>query len=217
VSILALPTTVSEHRPRFEGVNIRTWVGFKHLMYLVEEAVLDWLRVYTPGTRRLFCDSGLGVEFIDSSVQLPAPLEVDDQVRAQVTAVEPGRFTVTLHALRGGEEVPVLRGKIALTLVRETGAPVNVPLAVGAELLPEPVAEIALEAEPGPDQAFGWTWRVPYYYCHFSERLQHSGHVRPGADAGGGVPGGVGAHDVRGRRCAPGHDVRRAYGFLCGT
>lgn len=26
--------------------------------------------------------------------------------------------------------------------------------------------------------AFGWKWRIPYPYCHFSERLQMSGYLR---------------------------------------
>ena len=39
------PIVRSVLRPRYEGANIRTWIGFKHLMYLAEEAVLEWLRI----------------------------------------------------------------------------------------------------------------------------------------------------------------------------
>ncbi|WP_422768928.1 acyl-CoA thioesterase [Plantactinospora sp. WMMC1484] len=178
MSVLALPATVTEHRPRYEGANIRTWIGFKHFMYLVEEAVLDWLRAYTPGARGLYLDCGLGVEIVDCSVQLPATLEVDDLVRARVTATHPGRFAVTLHAVRDGAEVLVLRGKVAIALVRETDSPGGGPIAVGAELLPEPTPELRLAAPPGPVGGFGWSWPAPYYYCHFSDRVQHSGYVR---------------------------------------
>jgi acyl-CoA thioesterase FadM len=30
----------------------------------------------------------------------------------------------------------------------------------------------------GAENAFGWRWRVPYFYCHFNERLQMSGYLR---------------------------------------
>ncbi|MDQ0795494.1 hypothetical protein [Streptomyces sp. B1I3] len=30
----------------------------------------------------------------------------------------------------------------------------------------------------GDDNAVGWKWRVPYYYCHFTERMQMSGYLR---------------------------------------
>ena len=26
--------------------------------------------------------------------------------------------------------------------------------------------------------AIVWRWRIPYFYCHFSERIQHSGYLR---------------------------------------
>ncbi|GDY51206.1 hypothetical protein SVIO_018290 [Streptomyces violaceusniger] len=28
------------------------------------------------------------------------------------------------------------------------------------------------------ENAFGWKWRIPYPYCHFSERIQMSGYLR---------------------------------------
>jgi acyl-CoA thioesterase FadM len=177
-----VPAAVSVHRPRYEGANIRTWIGFKHFMYLVEESVLDWFRAYTPGARRLYHEHGLGVEIVDCSVLLPAVLEVDDEVHATVTPLAPGRFTVTLHVSRDGRDVSVLRGKVTVALVREADAPANHPLEgePGAELLPPPVAQLdaAGVRDPGPAEAFRWSWRVPYFYCHRSDRVQHSGYVR---------------------------------------
>ncbi|GAA1767055.1 thioesterase family protein [Luedemannella helvata] len=181
MTTLVLPVTESVRRPRFEGANIRTWIGFKHFMYLVEEAVLDWLREHTPGARALYLEHGLGVEIVDSSVLLPAVLEIDDEVRARVTPTAPGRFTVTLHATRGDRAVSVLRGKVTIALVRESEPPGSAPLPaeVGA-LLPEPVTRLDGVGAPTdvPADAFSWSWRAPYFYCHFSDRVQHSGYVR---------------------------------------
>src|SRR5262249_51880992 len=72
-------------RPRYEGANIRTWIGFKQFMLLAEEAVLAWFRERGLGPQRLYHEHGLGLEIVDSSVQLPALLEVDDEVRAEVS------------------------------------------------------------------------------------------------------------------------------------
>jgi len=41
-------------RPRFEGSNICTWIGFKHVMYLIEEAVLEYMRRNGMSPRQLY-------------------------------------------------------------------------------------------------------------------------------------------------------------------
>lgn len=160
------------YRPRYEGANIRTWIGFKHFMYIVEEAVLDWFRANTPGPHRLYHEHGLGLEIVDASVQLPSVLEVDDEVRAEVEPRAPGRFEVRLYTDR-----PVLRGKVTVALAREAdppdrrpydGEPRPVDLGDG-----EPVAGL-----PGAPATFRWDWRAPYFYCHYSDRVQHSAYVR---------------------------------------
>src|SRR5262245_57090383 len=49
-------------RPRFEGSNICTWIGFKHIMYLIEDAVLTHLRAMGSVPRLLYEREALGVE-----------------------------------------------------------------------------------------------------------------------------------------------------------
>src|ERR671922_138859 len=108
VTTTAQPTTtVVTGRPRYEGANIRTWIGFKHFVYLVEEAVLHWFRERDLGARRLYHDFGLGLELVDVSVQLPAYLEVDDEVTAAVSEERLGRLSVRLSG--DGEDPPRLR------------------------------------------------------------------------------------------------------------
>jgi acyl-CoA thioesterase FadM len=189
-------------RPLREGANIRTWIGFKHFMYLAEEAVLAWFRERDLGPSRLYHEFGLGFTIAESSVQLPAVLDVDDVVDCEVSG-GPDRFTVRLRARRPGSPC-VLLGKVRVALVREAEAaeaaeaagpapaPVPVP-AIVARLAVDSVADVGLPgradlivapgaapadvaaAEPG---AFCWSWRIPYFYCQFSGRMQHSGHVR---------------------------------------
>lgn len=187
-------------RPRYEGANIRTWIGFKHFTYLLEEGVLQHFRDRGHGPGTLYHTHGLGLEFVETSVQLPATLLVDDEVTVTVTpvAAKPGRgmaFTVRHTVVRDGVAVTVLSGKVRVALVAEKDAPGHEPVPV--ELAPFVVPEVAaldtgaavrvdldvpgtVEGVLTPDGsvAFLWSWRIPYFYCHFSDRLQHSGYVR---------------------------------------
>jgi len=193
MTVTPVAGTVLRARPAREGANIRTWIGFKHFMYLVEQAVLEWVRDNGPGVRELYLDHGLAFEIVDCSVQLPAVLELDDEVRAEVTAAAADRLTVRLSVQRDGQDVTVLKGKIKIVLVREKGArlpapdglalPVVADLAevstgdtVSRRLNPGETVEAALV--PAGSPGFLWSWRVPYFYCHFSDRMPHSGFVR---------------------------------------
>jgi acyl-CoA thioesterase FadM len=163
-------------RPRFEGGNIRSWIGFKHFMYLAEEAVLEWFRARGYGPATLFERHGLELCIADSSVRLPAVLELDDVVHAEVSG-GPARFTVRLVADRDGAPT-VLRGRIGVVLVAQPGTahPVPAELAAAVGRLEDAApADLTGAADPS---AFQWSWRVPYYYCQFSRSIQHSGYVR---------------------------------------
>lgn len=172
--------TVFRSRPRYTGANIRTWIGFKTFMLLVEEAVLEWFRERGAGPQRLYHEHGLGLEVVDCSVQLPALLEVDDEVEVEVAEERPGRFAVTMRALRGGGSPTVLRGRVTVALVREADAPGALPAPAG--LAPLVVSEVAGDSgdaplEPGAAGALTWSWRAGYPACHYSDRVQHSAFV----------------------------------------
>jgi acyl-CoA thioesterase FadM len=193
-----MTATVSERQvyalaPLREGANIGTWIGFKHFMYLAEAAVLAWFKDRGLGTDALFGEYGLGLSVADSSVLLPAVLHSDDIVDAAVTG-GPARFTVRLAARRPGTPT-VLRGRLTMVALRQPDVPSTSPppdplgpVVAGdvAELnlaerldLPAEAGRSAGEllAPPGSG-AFCWSWRVPYFYCQYSDRMQHSGYVR---------------------------------------
>jgi acyl-CoA thioesterase FadM len=189
----AAAVTVLACRPRYEGANIRTWIGFRQFMLLAEEAVVQWFRERGLGPQRLYHEHGLGLEVVDSSVQLPALLEIDDEIRAEVAERAPGRFAVTLEACRPGAGVVVMRGRLAVALVREAdGTPLPdrlAPMALagaagagtGAEAGDIPVGsgrDVRAMLAPRGSRSFLWSWRAPYFACHFSDRVQHSAYVR---------------------------------------
>ncbi len=177
-------------RPLPEGANVRTWIGFKHFMYLAEQAVTGWFRARGIGPSVLFHEHGVGLSIADCSVQLPAVLDVDDVVDAEVSG-GPERFTVRLLSRRPGMPA-VLRGRVTVALVKEPEAPRFAPLPEDlAPLVIADIADLSLAGRPGraapaaedvlapaAPGSFAWSWRVPYYYCQYSHRMQHSGYVR---------------------------------------
>ena len=113
--------TITERRPRFEGSNICTWIGFKHVMYLVEEAILEHFRRCGMPARRLYEEQGLCLEIVDSGVRILHALHMDDSVRIEVTPKTTAgagelTFGVRMFVTRDGSEVKSLTGKVKVLL-----------------------------------------------------------------------------------------------------
>lgn len=177
-----LDTTTMAARPRYEGSNIRTWIGFKHFMYIVEDAVLQWFREHGAGPQELYHAHGLALEILDCSVQLPALLEIDDELLAHVTLGRQNRLDVRLEIARGNSRVLGLRGKVTVGLLPEPAATASRPAPASlARFVRDDVDEACPTAElsgPVDGAAFRWDWRARYFHCHFSDRVQHSAYVR---------------------------------------
>jgi acyl-CoA thioesterase FadM len=172
------PDTEVTGRPRFEGANIGTWIGFKHVMYLIEEAVLAHLRTVGLAPGRLYEEHGLGVEIVDSDVRIRHALHVDDQVRSLVEPGPPdgGELTFAVSSFVDRRKAVTARVRVVLRGTAD-GSPVP------TQLRPFVTPVIArADAAAIPERAsagrFAWKSKVPYFYCHFSARLQHSGYVR---------------------------------------
>ncbi len=208
--LLTATTTVSM-RPLFEGNNISFAIGFKHINYLVEAAVLEHFRRAGLPAGELFAQYGLCFELVRNSARLGALLGVDDEAEIEVRPVVRGTepaigFKVGIFVQRDGIRTAVASASAAVSLrvaeqVEPTrqlpadlarfvvprlgtatpteGVPVqpadNLERAVGrGRGRPDPVLDVLI----GDSNAFGWKWRVPYFYCHFNERLQMSGFLR---------------------------------------
>jgi acyl-CoA thioesterase FadM len=187
--------TTFRGRPRFDGANISTFIGFKNFMTLAEEACLEHLRANGYGPQELFQRHGLGTEIVDSSTRLISTLHADDEVTGVVSST-PARNAsgldckVELVANRGTDRVPVLGGKLRVVLVAEKDGPGSEP--VPPELRDLVVPEVAAlgtpdvrDLDPGTQLAdvlarngFLWSWQIPYFYCHWYTRMQSSGYVR---------------------------------------
>ncbi|MFI7227224.1 hypothetical protein ACIBO5_28770 [Nonomuraea angiospora] len=174
-------------RPRYEGANVGTWIGFKHLNYLVEEAVLEHLRGAGLRVTDLYHDHGLCVDLVNIDTRILRALRVDDVAVAEVAAngmsytvkittegdarkAIDARATVALRFDPWGEDVKDTPAELAPYVVKRLGE------GGPGERLPEGVTvEDHLTAGRN---SFAWKWRIPYFYCHFTERLQMSGYLR---------------------------------------
>jgi len=183
-------------RPLYEGANIRTWIGFKHLLYLVEQGVLQWFRERGIGPQCLYHEYGVGLEIVDCSALLLTLLEVDDQVVAEIVLKESGQFSVLLRVERNGSDAIVLKSKVAVALVRKNGKRTAKPLpdhiaslevaslASASDILnrcdlhiPNGENSRSILVPPG-SQTFLWSWVARYFHCHYSDRVQHSAYTR---------------------------------------
>jgi acyl-CoA thioesterase FadM len=195
VTATTLPTTTVQLRPRYEGANICTWIGFKHVNYMVEEAVLDHLRQRGFPAGQLYERYGLCTDITDLDTKIMTAFHIDDLATATVSQVEwdgPELRLVVEFTVDRGKPVKAVKSKVSVSLRLDPHGfdAEDAP----AELAPHVVESIAAtseqavpilvgEADPldvltAGRNAFGWAWRMPYFYCHFTERVQMSGYLR---------------------------------------
>ncbi|MFG2132140.1 hypothetical protein ACGFNV_30615 [Streptomyces sp. NPDC048751] len=207
-ALLETPTT-GRLRPLFEGNNISFAIGFKHINYVAEAAVLNHFREAGLPVGDLYRRYGLGFDVVDIHSRLGALLAVDDEVEAVVTpATKDGadrlRFKVDLFVERDGKRVKCAGSTILVALRVDDHIKAEEPWPDGLEpfttarlgtgdrveiaATPRPYGEFTAgrgtTADPvlteliGETNAFGWRWRMGYFYCHFNERVQMSGFLR---------------------------------------
>lgn len=189
-----MTATVIRARPSAVGCNIRTWIGFKQFFDLLEAGVLAWIEAQGISPRDLYHTYGLAVEIADVSAQLPAVLELGDDVEISVTPRPRGGLNATISVVRGDTTVVALKASVTVALVPGEAAadataranlpPALLPIIAGNASYAGPAAVsmpsrgdvlTSVGAAPG---AYLWSWRAAYYLCHYSDRVQHSGFVR---------------------------------------
>ncbi|WP_432037676.1 hypothetical protein [Streptomyces cucumeris] len=209
-ALLDAPTTV-RLRPVFEGNNISYAIGFKHINYVSEAAVLHHFRTAGLPVGELYRRYGLGFEVVELRSRLGALLAVDDEVEAEVVpATKDGAteftFTVNQFVRRDGQRIKCAGStvRVALRIDGHIAPSEEYPAGLGRFAVPRlgtgDRLELGVTPRPygalaegrgttgttdpvlarliGEDNAFGWRWRMPYFYCHFNERVQMSGFLR---------------------------------------
>ena len=188
-------------KPRFEGCNVGTWIGFKHVMYLAEEAIVEWFRQQQLAPADLLENKALSLEITDLSLRLIAGTRVDDLVTAELQPItKPGanaiRFKVNLYKTEQGETIKLATGKAAVQIARAfefqedaEAVPHAVEPFIINQIAKDSASRLTLNKDAGEEEirqrlteqhpnSFIWKWRIPYFYCHNTYRLQMSGYAR---------------------------------------
>ncbi|MEE6259657.1 acyl-CoA thioesterase family protein [Plantactinospora sonchi] len=185
-----------EIRPRYEGSNICTWIGFKHVNYLIEEAVLDHLRRNGLAPGWLYERYALGVDLVDIDTRILHAYHIDDVAVAEVRRDPKVPDELAFNVVLSKTDAQTTRAASAKVRVSLRHDPSTGP----AEPVPAAIADYTVEklgrALPGAPQpvrvtgrdpgevltegrnAYAWKWRIPYPYCHFTKRVQMSGYLR---------------------------------------
>jgi acyl-CoA thioesterase FadM len=198
------PSIITQ-QPRFEGANIGVAIGFKHVLYLMEEAVIQHFRECGFGPRLLFEQYGLCLEIVFSRARLTQVVYVDDVTHVEIAPKRSDTEQVLSFALkmfldRNGERVQSLTGNVQVVLRMDRSE--ESAEAPPAELAPFVTTEIdrqrhappaTFDTRPGDgvqeeallrqlapegSNTVVWKRRIPYFYCHYSQRMQHSGYLR---------------------------------------
>jgi acyl-CoA thioesterase FadM len=111
--------------PRFEGCNINTYIGFKHVMYLAEEAIVQFFRDHEIRPRQLFEDHGICFDIVDHSIRILHGLKLDELVTAEI---EPKKskgkemqFAFRLFVEREGEKIKAAAGNLSIQFKQHDG------------------------------------------------------------------------------------------------
>jgi acyl-CoA thioesterase FadM len=204
-------STESEIYPRIEGNNICTWIGFKHVMYIVEEAVVDHLRQNSFKLRELYEKNGLCFEIINSDARILHALHMDDNVTAKVSIDSSKgdngneiQLLVNLYVVRDNSSVKAVVSRVSIQFKLDDSIVIdtkmkpeglkklkqwtvqtisrninknNSPLLENTDGInsEKDITKLLQQANP---LAYIWKSRIPYFYCHYNERIKHSGYLR---------------------------------------
>jgi len=158
--LLTDPTSVTLS-PGYEGANIGTYIGFKHVNYLVEKAVIEHFRQSGLPVGELYERFGLGFDVVGLRTRIRGGLFVDDQA---VLAVRPAAgdgsgefaFDVTMTVPRDGTAKKIVTASVKAVLRRDEDdrrLPGRQP--APAVLDRFTVSQIG-EARPGPAATATW-------------------------------------------------------------
>ncbi|MFF0149232.1 acyl-CoA thioesterase FadM [Amycolatopsis sulphurea] len=122
-NVLGETTTVTL-TPGYEGANIGTYIGFKHVNYLVEKAVLAHFRRAGLPAGALYEQYGLGFDVVDLEARLRGGLFVDDEAVLEVKPVTTDedrafRFEVTITVDRESRPKKIVTASVTAVLRRD--------------------------------------------------------------------------------------------------
>lgn len=198
-------TSIVHSNPHPEGNNVNMWIGFKHVMYLAEQAIHQHFKNAGLSFTQMFEELGLVMELVHNSGRFLHALKMDDE--AEIVVAPAVRqldgclsFTIKMFVSRDGKKIKNYTGKVRVVLKRDNSlkdslqterdisplAPYITDIAgLPGEEKMEPIAvpeganveELLPVADKDADRLV-WKFYVPYFYSHGNQRLKMSGYER---------------------------------------
>lgn len=177
--------------PKNEGANVENYIGFKHMTYLMEEAVISFLRDLYLSPNILYKKYGIKIIIKSLSIDILKAMNIDDFIEIDIcTSMAINEFVVKAY---DNNRISFFKGKVGIDIELTNK---NVEL----ETLPKKVTDFlngiletktkesfiekSIENNPISDlkmlykSAFIYSKRIPYYYCNYTKELHHSGYER---------------------------------------
>lgn len=111
--------------PRFEGCNINTYIGFKHVMYMAEEAVIQFFREHDIRPRQLYEEYGICFDLVDHSIRILHGLKMDELVDVEIQPKKSENkemlFAFRMFIERGDNRIKAATGTIAIQFKQHDG------------------------------------------------------------------------------------------------
>lgn len=212
--------------PKFEGANIIDGIGFKHVTYMAEEALLQYFKRKGLSVGTLYKQHGIGFEVVSSSIRIPQLIRLDDDVNVVIEPLQSSNETEQEFSIKMYVEANEVAAhgtiKVVFRRINNTANTVEIPDSVVPFVVPKidrfskikqslivppsnntegtnveeangeetrdasslsrdvtDIDESILEQiAPSDDNNFVWKWHIPYFYCHYSKWMQHSGYLR---------------------------------------
>jgi len=112
---------------RFEGCNINTYIGFKHVMYMAEEGVISFLREQNISARKLFEEHAICLDLVDHNIRILHGLKMDDlvdvEIRPKKVTAKELPFAFKLFVERDGKRIKAATGNIIVQFKQHDSVP----------------------------------------------------------------------------------------------
>jgi acyl-CoA thioesterase FadM len=177
-------------RPLFEGCNVGTWIGFKHILYLLEDGVRRYLQAIGLPTGRLFEQHGICTEIAAIRARLTHAVRCDDELHVVVAAKAAADPRGPLQVrLVGADGIVRASGAVTVAWRRDAGQaggsdpePLRNLIVgrdpVAAAAPPADAARLVSTLVPAGKAFHVAAVRVPYPSCSFNFWLQSAGYHR---------------------------------------
>lgn len=176
--------------PKNEGANVENYIGFKHMTYLMEEAIISFLRDLYLSPNVLYKKYGIKIIIKSLSIDILKAINIDDFIEIDIcSSMVFNEFVIRAYDnnnsfFRGkvGIDIELTNKKVGLDLLpKEVANFLNGVLRAKTE---ESFLEKSIEGNPISylkqlyNSAFIYSKRIPYYYCNYTKELHHSGYER---------------------------------------